>query len=247
MEAAIFSKERPTVGSILSLTFKLYGANFLAITLIGVLAFVPLVLFSIGAASLQTNPGSGAVLVLVGAFALVVTVPAGYAAAIHAVFQAALGVPIDIGRSIGVGFRKLPRAIGVMFLTTLAVLLGTLALIIPGIIAFFAFLLAIPVVTVEDVGVIDAMRRSSRLIEGFRGTAIGINFVLGVLNVGVSLLVALLSAMVGGAESLGGIVLNVVLSAVSGGIGIVAYALIYFAIRAFKESIGVDAVAAVFE
>ena len=146
MEAAIFSRERPTVGSILNLTFKLYGANFLAITLIGVLAFVPLALVIAGGAAAQQSPFFGVFTALVGGLALVVTVPAGYAAAIHAVFQAALGAPVDIAKSIGVGLRKLPRANGVMFLMVLAVCLGTLALVIPGIIAYFAFLLAIPAV-----------------------------------------------------------------------------------------------------
>src|SRR5262249_40966807 len=108
--------------------------------------------------------------------------PVAYCAGLYAVFQAATGRTVAIGRCLGVGFRKLPRCLGVIFLYVLAVIGGLALLVVPGIYAYFSFLLAVPVVVVEEVGVIEAFRRSAKLIDGFRVTAFGVLLVLFLLN-----------------------------------------------------------------
>lgn len=246
MESAIFSRERPTVGSMLSLTFKLFSANFIPLSLIGMVAFLPLTLMSVVTALAKDNTMVALGLLLPIGLALMITFPAGYAAALNGVFQAAMGRPIHVGQCLATGFRKLPRTLGVMFLASLVTLLGFIALIIPGIIAYLAFFLSVPVVAVEEVGVVGALNRSSELIKGFRGMAFGTNFVLGLLNWCFTLAAGFLIVLLGNQTVLA-MFLNLVVTGITGGLGIVAAGLIYFAVRANKESIGVDAIAAVFD
>jgi|SRR6185436_2888772 uncharacterized membrane protein len=246
MEAAIFSRERPTVGSMLSLTFKTFSTHFVPLSLIGVIAFMPMALMTAAQSLAKDNVSLWFVTFFVALIALMITVPAGYAAVLNAVFQAAQGRPVNVGQCLATGFRKLPRTIGVMFIATLLTMLGFMALIIPGIIAYLAFFLSVPVVAVEDVTVGGALSRSSDLIRGFRGMAFGTNFVLGLISWCFSFAVGLLIIMLGNQPVLS-FFLNAIISGITGGLGIVAAGLIYFVVRANKESIGVDAIAAVFD
>jgi hypothetical protein len=245
MEAAIFSRERPTVGSMLSLTFKLFSQHFVQLSLIGMVAFLPLALMTASQALAQ-NLSMSVGITVAGLLVLLFTFPAGYAATLNAVFQAAQGRPIDVGQCLATGFRKLPRTIGVMFVASLLTTLGFFALIVPGIIAYLAFFLSVPVVAVEDVTVGGALSRSSELIKGFRGMAFGTNFVLGLISWCFSLAVGMLIVLLGNQPVLS-FALSLIINGITGGLGIVAAGLIYFVVRANKESIGVDAIAAVFD
>ena len=242
MNSAIFSKERPTVGSVLRLTFSLYFSNFAPIGLITLVAMCPLIGLFCGALVIPTNPATGIGLFVLGLAALMVTVPAGYSAVMYAVFQAAMGRPINVGESLGVGFRKLPRTIPVMFLTVLIVLVGFLLLVVPGIILAYVLMFTLPVVTVENLGITETLRRSAQLTKGFRGMSFGVGLVLSIINFAASFAVALV-----GTTGALPTILNFVLSVVSGGLGLVCYGALYYAVRSFKESIGVDAIAAVFD
>jgi len=246
MEAAIFSRERPTVGSMLSLTFKIFSTHFIPLSLIGMVAFLPLALMTAATELMANAPSQGLVIFFAGMLGMLITLPAGYAAVLNAVFQAAQGRPIDVGQCLATGFRKLPRTLGVMILASLLTFLGFLALVIPGVIAYLAFFLSVPVVAVEDVTVVGALNRSSELIKGFRGMALGTNFVLGLISGCFSFVTGMLIVLLGSQPVLS-FILNLVISGITGGLGIVAAGLIYFVVRANKESIGVDAIAAVFD
>ena len=247
MEAAIFSRERPTVGSMLSLTFKIFSLHFVQLSLIGMVAFLPLALMTASTAALApNNPSLVLGITFTGLLVLLITFPAGYAATLNAVFQAAQGRPIDVGQCLATGFRKLPRTIGVMFIASLLTMLGFIALIVPGIIAYLAFFLSVPVVAVEDVTVGGALSRSSELIKGFRGMAFGTIFVIWLITWCFSFAAGILVVLLGNQPILS-LVLNLIINGVTGGLGIVAAGLIYFAVRSNKESIGVDAIAAVFD
>ena len=246
MEAAIFSRERPTVGSMLSLTFKIFSMHFVPLSLIGMVAFLPLAVMTASTALAQNNSTLSLGIFFTALLVLMVTFPAGYAATLNAVFQAAQGRPVDVGQCLATGFRKLPRTIGVMFVASLLTTLGFIALIVPGIIAYLAFFLSVPVVAVEDVTVGGALSRSSELIRGFRGMALGTNFVIGLISWCFSFAFGLVIILLGNQPVLS-FVLNLIISGITGGLGIVAAGLIYFVVRANKESIGVDAIAAVFD
>jgi len=105
---------------------------------------------------------------------------------------------------------------------------------------------AVPVVTVEETGVVEALKRSSKLMDGFRGTAFGVLFVLALLNLGLSLAGGVVVGFQGQNPTLSS-AMNLVLYTFNLGLTVVSGGLIYFAVRSYKESIGADAIAAVFE
>jgi hypothetical protein len=230
----------------LSLTFKIFSAHFIPLSLIGMVAFLPLALMPAATELTTSTPSLALVFLFAGVLGMLITLPASYAAMLNAVFQAAQGRPIDIGKCLATGFRKLPRTLGVMILATLLTFLGFIALVIPGVIAYLAFFLSVPVVAVEDVTVVGALNRSSELIKGFRGMALGTNFVLGLISGCFSFATGLLIVLLGNQPVLA-FILNLIISGITGGLSIVAAGLIYFVVRANKESIGVDAIAAVFD
>lgn len=243
MSSAIFSRERPTIGSILGTTFRLYFANFLPIMLIGLFAFLPLALIFLGTAVMQpTDPSGAMMLMLLGFLGMFITFPAGYAGMLYGVFQAALGKPIDVGECVTIGFKRLGRTIGVALLSSFLTMLAFLALIIPGLIVYVMLSLSIPVAAVEPVGVTESLRRSAKLTEGLRMLLFGVLLLLVLLN----WLCSIFGLVIAGAPMLS-FAWNMLTTVVFGGIGIVASGVMYFAARAHKESIGTEAIAAVFE
>lgn len=72
----------------------------------------------------------------------------------------------SLGRSLGVGIRRLPHAFLVTLLVALIVLLGLVLLVVPGIYWAGALALALVAVVVDRAGVFDAMSISRNLIKG---------------------------------------------------------------------------------
>jgi hypothetical protein len=83
-----------------------------------------------------------------------------------AVADAYLGAEPDWRRSLRFALRRLGGLFGVAIVGGLAVALGTVALIIPGIWLFVCFSLAVPALLLERVGPVKALGRSFRLVRG---------------------------------------------------------------------------------
>ena len=242
MSSAIFSRERPTVASVLGSSFNLYFSNFLPITLIGVVGWLPFVMLILGATLAVSNVLTAGLLMVVGGLGLIITIPAAYAATLHAVFQAALGKPVVVGESLTIGFARLGRTIGAAVLSWILMALGFLMLFIPGIILSLMLSLAIPVAALESVTVGQSLRRSAELMKGLRLMLFGVWLIEGLLNMVCSLFNTVLqSAPI---LSMGWSMVTTVILAE---LGIVVLGVMYFSARAYKESIGTDAIAAVFE
>jgi hypothetical protein len=77
-----------------------------------------------------------------------------------------LGHEPDTAETLTFGLRKLGGLLVVTLLTFLAVLGGTVLLIVPGILFYVRFAFAPAALVVEDTGAIAAMRRSWRLVRG---------------------------------------------------------------------------------
>ena len=78
----------------------------------------------------------------------------------------ATGRPGSAGHSLGVGVRLLPRAAGASLVIALATALGTLLLIVPGIYLAGALMLTFVVMIVGDLGALQSINESYRLIQG---------------------------------------------------------------------------------
>ncbi len=74
--------------------------------------------------------------------------------------------PADLGRSLGVGVRMLPRAAVTAAVVALATGLGFVLLLVPGIYLAGAWMLTFVAMVVGDSGVFASIRTSQRLIKG---------------------------------------------------------------------------------
>lgn len=116
--------------------------------------------------------------------------------------------------------RRLPRTVlvtlVVSLLVSLAVMVGFVLLVIPGIFLAVSFVFAVLVVAVEDAGVLEALERSWALSSGNRIRL----FVLGVLLVVVSMLFSVVFSVLNLVSPLASDLGGAILGAVTGVFGV---------------------------
>ncbi|MCA8906298.1 MAG: hypothetical protein KDA49_16910 [Rhodospirillaceae bacterium] len=94
--------------------------------------------------------------------------------AVYAYTLDGVGYAAPYSKVIGDVLRSLPALVVACVLATLAVSLGTLLLIVPGVILMLVFWLVIPCAVVERVGPITALKRSAELTRGCRGQILAV-------------------------------------------------------------------------
>jgi len=240
MQAAIFSNEPPTAGRIVSVTLSLLVKYPVAFLVLALFWAMPMTAMAAGGVLSESDPQLATMLYLAGLVSIFTVMPAGYGAVMVAVFQAARDGNIDLGACVGTGFSRLGRTIATFVLTALVVIGGTLLLVIPGVIAAYAFAISVPVVMLEAVGPIQAMRRSAALTKGYRLMIFGASFLLGLLSVPFNVLDAITRDP--GAKLVWGL-----LGGATGLIQLVGSGVLYYALRAHRESLGIDEIAGAFD
>jgi len=90
-----------------------------------------------------------------------------YGALIGSLDSVARGGRMGLGEALQLGLSRLPRVIGASFLFGLAIALGFMLFVIPGIYLMGIFQLVLVAVIVENSGVIGAFGTSRRLIKGY--------------------------------------------------------------------------------
>jgi hypothetical protein len=113
-----------------------------------------------------------------GIFLGLALTPLSQAIVLYAALQRMLGRPVDLGASIRVGLRRSLPILGVAFAVTLLGLLGLIALVVPGLIAFTRWFVAPSACVVDRLGVAASLRRSSELTSGHRWKIFGMLVVL---------------------------------------------------------------------
>lgn len=136
--------------------------------------------------------------------------------------------------------RALPANLAMSILLALAVMLGFLVLVVPGIMLFLRWSVAVPALVVEKAGILGSLGRSRDLTDGHRWSILGFLLVVTIVNLvvfgGASLVIGLLGAAVGGiggqaVSILSGLVMNAGFAA----LGAAATAALYFELRRAGE------------
>lgn len=91
-----------------------------------------------------------------------------------------------------VGFREFGRAFGVYALSTIAIIVGMIFLIVPGIYLAVALVPAMYLVLEDDLGITDTLRKAFDMTKGYRWHI----FVVGVALIGINIL-GLIALIVG--------------------------------------------------
>ena len=87
---------------------------------------------------------------------------------VHGFLAAGAGRRADLGECLRVGLAKALPMFGLMILWSLAVWVGFILLVVPGLILMTMWSLCIPVLVAEDAGVIGSFGRSRALTKGSR-------------------------------------------------------------------------------
>lgn len=96
-----------------------------------------------------------------------------YAGAIHFAVRALRDAPPTLAETLGPALRKCPHVLVVYFLANLASTLGIFLLVVPGIVLWCMFWVAVPAAVVEG-GLASALRRSHELTRGHKWRVLGL-------------------------------------------------------------------------
>ncbi len=163
-----------SLGELLDRTFQIYRNNFLLFAGIAAVAYLPMFIVRSGLVlAPQLLGGSASVAIVVGVLLLIVLYLVGVAAAqsgtIIAVSAVHLSQPITIGEAYGRVREMLGRIVLLTIGLGIGIAVGTLLLIVPGIILALMWALAVPVAVLEDASLGEATSRSRALTAGHRG------------------------------------------------------------------------------
>jgi hypothetical protein len=196
--------ERFDIGRVISAGFGLFARRPIPVLLLALgLSYVPAVLVGWAATNLAgpppqpgVPPDFGAVFERLGVLEGIAFLAAG----VSWIFQggiAIIAVADGAGRSeaIGAQLTKLLRLAPVIFaaglVATLGIFVGTLLLIVPGILLSLAWAVCPAVAAVEDKGFMDIFRRSAELTRGCRGALFVIAVLFGIAAAVLSFVVRL--------------------------------------------------------
>jgi hypothetical protein len=110
--------------------------------------------------------------------------------------------PVDLAQAFSGATAKIVPIILASILFMLVIVLGLVALVVPGMIATSGLILAFTAITVEGLGPVDALGRSWELTKGFKGRMFGLLAVffaiLYILMIGSSIILGIVLAAFGG-------------------------------------------------
>ena len=172
------------------------------------------------------------------------------AACFRAIAQAYLGEKPDWRSSLSYGLHRAPALLLLALLYGLGVVLGTLALIVPGVWLYVAWAFAMPALLVEGLRGRGALRRSFELVKGRWWRTFGI-IAFGFILVGVFSGIVQAIFLVGIVFEPDNHALVLVLSGLSGAVGLVIgtpfqaalLTVVYFDLRVRKEGFDLELLA----
>lgn len=241
-----------TIGHAIGQGFRIWGRNIIPFTLLGVIVYSPLILW----VALSFNEGidleraytiAGGVVLLSILFNIFLS-----GAVTYGVVMEMRGTHVGLGACVATGIRRFLPALGVSFLSMLAVIGGFIALIIPGIIVYCMLYVAVQASVMEKPGLFGALRRSRALTAGNKLNIFGLLFLLGLITgIPRTVVEKIILPDPDNPSSFEAVKTYVYVtlgfSIVIGTIGAVIAAVTYFQLRQDKDGVSIEEIARVFE
>lgn len=258
MPSTFRERRRFDVGRVFELTFGAIGANGLPLLLIALLfvgipqaALVWAQTMLVDRSATEDFLGLAALVWLGGLFVSLVCNVLMQGVVTHTVVADLQGRKTSLGESLGVALRSFWVLLGIGIVSGLAMTLGLILLVIPGILIFLIWMVAGPVAIAERTGVGRALERSRTLTRDHRWWLL----LIGVLYLAVSWVLAILAGIVGattggfepGALNVVNLIVGPAIQALSTLIWGAMVAASYVELRAVKEGGGKENVAAIFD
>jgi hypothetical protein len=245
------------LGRVLKRTFASISQNWLVFLVSSVVLIgIPSVISGFGRGEnifMASSPTAttaivvGFVLSVVGAFVLQGIV-------VFTAINGFNGKPVDLGGALGAGLRFFFPLFGLGILMGLALILGYMLLIVPGVILSIMWIVAPPVVVAEKRGIMESFQRSRDLTRGSRWMIFAISLVYFLVAMVLGLAIGGLGAAASGglgatagALSIGGLVFTPIVNVITSILSSAGVAAIYYELRTVKEGAAPDQLAAAFD
>jgi hypothetical protein len=191
---------RLDVGSVIRRTFGIWAANLVSFSLVGLVAYLPaLVLIALLAAAGSLNHLGVRVVDFLGNILNLIL--AG--AVTYGVFRDLHGERAGAREVLGMGLSRLGGVWVTGVLMGVAVLVGLIALIVPGIVLLVRYWVAVPVAVIEAPGATASLSRSTELTQGNRWRVFAIAVVMGFVTIVGMFVLGILLALLDTAGSKG--------------------------------------------
>jgi hypothetical protein len=232
------------LADVFSKTFAVYGRRFVPFIILTIIASIPnyVAIFAIGSPAGGRGQFSAATVVL-GLLDFATKSLVG-GAVIYGVVQDLRGRTFSVGDSIQIALRRLLPMLGVAICGAIAIGLGSVLLIVPGLILACMFFVATPACVAEQTGVFESLSRSRSLTKGYRWQVFGTFLLMLVVGIVLGAIVGLVFAATG---EFGMVIFTQALGAVVGSFNGVLISVFYYELRVAKEGIDIDKIASVFD
>jgi len=239
-----------SIGPVFSRTFGVLFANLVPFLLLAFLLTVPVLAFNLitGGGAAVADPSAIGAMFFVGLLISMVVSYTVMGALVFGTVQELLGQRAGIGECVSRGLAVVLPVIVVGFLVSILVVLGSVLLLVPGIIVFVVCAVAIPVAVVERPGIWASVKRSAELTKGNRWRIFGLMLIFygGLALIGYGLQFAGLAVMMPDGSTIS-LVAQFVWSALNVSIYAVFGAVMYHDLRVAKEGVTTSQIAAVFD
>src|SRR5947207_4327029 len=209
-----------SISELLDRTFHLYRNNFLVF--VGIMAIPQLIVLALRlmlAATLTVKPFEtfNPLALLVGLFSYV-AIEISAAATVMAVSNIHLERPVSLGSAFSSARGSMLRVVLITLAVGIASGIGLVLLIVPGVLLWLMWSLAIPVTVLEGGGLNASTKRSKELTQGSRGRIFVIYLLIIVLAMVVGMIfqvpLGILAVLLGRGNAGGAVALIVAVSAV---------------------------------
>jgi len=242
-----------TIGRVISTSLAVFSRNLVAFFVLALVIGIPYIVVSLGlTGSLdleameqtgQLPPGFWGML-LVGSLIYLLTYAVTQSVIIYGTFQDLRGQKAAFGDCLARGFAVLPRVLVGAILASIAIMIASMLLLIPGIILSMMWWVFVPVLVIEGTGVTEGFGRSSSLTSGHRWGIFGLVIIVGVAQWLVGVVLGLVATLLG---PIAGEIMNTIVTFVFTAFSAVMAAVGYYYLRAEKEGILIDDIAKVFD
>lgn len=234
-----------SIGSAIEAAASILVRHFVPFVATALIAGLPNVLFGllirVGSRGLLTVTGIAGMVINLAVLVLVIQTLT------YGTVQALRGGKVSIGDCLMHGLRSVPVGIGIGFLAYIGIVLGTLLLIVPGVILFTMWSVALPAAIVERTGVVGALGRSRQLTSGRRWRVFGTILVPILISIVTSwILIGVIFGLRGVTSSTFQIV-SWFISSIEQAFTVCVFATLYYYLRRDKEGVDIEQVAAVFD
>ncbi|HSN14996.1 MAG TPA: hypothetical protein VLT61_10210 [Anaeromyxobacteraceae bacterium] len=236
-----------SVGGALSRVPSTWARNAAPFTVVALLVQLPAFALAVGRRALY-GPVTGPDLVQTIADNVLGLVTAG--ALTYGVLRALHGEKTSAGAMLAVGLRRFGRIFTTSLAVSVVVFAGSLALLIPGIVALAGLFVAVPAAVAEPGlgALVEAPRRSWELTKGRLFPVLGVVVVaFGVFTLAMTLVVVLLKLAVGMVPWPAGLALSRTCMAIAAGVLYSVPAVVYHDLRVEKEGVATEDLVKVFE